>query len=564
MSSDPLLGQVIGNYQIEERLGRGGMATVYRARQRNMQRDVAIKIMSAELTDDPQFVARFEREAQVIASLEHPRILPVHDFGHEGDLFYLVMRLIEGETLYERMLNGPLSPEAAARLIGQIAEALDYAHERGVIHRDLKPNNILLDEYDNVYMMDFGLAKLLAVSSPLTETGMVLGTPAYMAPEQWRGDPVDARTDVYALGVILYEMVCGQPPFESADTPFTLMYKHLNDTPVPPRAILPSLPEGVDAVILRALAKDPAGRYPTAGALARAFAAALEGAVPESAAGSSLPSADGPIPLPDKIAPPVPPLPVPPAGARKAKPYDKPKRGAALPADEAPESLSSLIAWASDHLESLVIPGFFAPPPSAMPAPPPLPVGARPDSAEQPPRQAIAFEQLAPLLNSDEPLIGALYMRGTNDWRTWRRLIVLGLILSVLGGLFGSLFNLWIVNAAGSICWLYLIIQGVRVWRGSLGHFYIGFTPQRIIVQPLSERLRSYRDEVQSAPWYAIRRLVMTDEYFWLEAAGIDVVQVLCWIPAQGAGGLGRQRRWLLTSPIAQLLREKGYPIRRG
>lgn len=563
MSSDPLLGQVIGNYQIEERLGRGGMATVYRARQLNMQRDVAIKIMSAELADDPQFVARFEREAQVIAALEHPRILPVHDFGHEGDLFYLVMRLVEGETLYERMLNGPLSPQAAARLIDQIAEALDYAHERGVIHRDLKPNNILLDEYDNVYMMDFGLAKLLAVSSPLTETGMVLGTPAYMAPEQWRGDPVDARTDVYALGVILYEMVCGQPPFESADTPFTLMYKHLNDTPVPPRAILPSLPEGVDAVILRALAKDPAARYPSASALARAFAAALEGAAPEPVVAPSLSSADGSIPLPDKIAPPVPPLPVPPAGARKAKPYAKPKRGAALPADETPESLSSLIAWASDRLESLVIPGFFAPPPSAMPAPPPLPAGARPDSAEQPPRQAIAFEQLAPLLNSDEPLIGALYMRGTSDWRTWRRLIVLGLTLSVLGGIFGSLFNLWIVNAAGSICWLYLIIQGVRVWRGSQGHFYIGFTPQRIIIQPLSERLRSYRDEVQSAPWYAIRRLVMTDEYFWLEAAGIDVVQVLCWIPAQGAGGLGRQRRWLLASPIAQLLREKGYPIRR-
>ncbi len=172
--------------------------------------------MSAELVEDPQFVARFEREAQVIASLEHPRILPVHDFGHEGELFYLVMRLIEGETLYDRMLDGPLPPATAAKLVTQIAEALDYAHGRGVIHRDLKPNNILLDEYDNVYMMDFGLAKLLAATSHLTETGMSRPPPGYMAPEQWRGDPVDGGTDFYALGVICTRW--SRPtPFEGAD-----------------------------------------------------------------------------------------------------------------------------------------------------------------------------------------------------------------------------------------------------------------------------------------------------------------------------------------------------------
>ncbi len=573
MSSDPLLKQILGNYQIEERLGRGGMATVYRARQLNMRRDVAIKIMSAELVEDPQFVARFEREAQVIASLEHPRILPVHDFGHEGELFYLVMRLIEGETLYDRMLDGPLPPATAAKLVTQIAEALDYAHGRGVIHRDLKPNNILLDEYDNVYMMDFGLAKLLAATSHLTETGMVLGTPAYMAPEQWRGDPVDARTDVYALGVILYEMVCGQPPFEGADTPFTLMYKHLNDTPQAPRSILPSLPAGVDAVILRALAKDPAGRYDSAGALARAFSAALDGA-PAAEVAPSAEVADAaappPVPLPDSIAPPVPPLPVagapvPPAplgspmpGARKAKPAEKRKRGAHPPPDT-PESVDEVLAWASEHLESLVIPGFMAPPPSETELAPAAPV----PGAEQPPPQANAFEQLGLLLDADEPLTGALYMRGTNSWRTWRRLIIVGFVLSVLGGIFGGIFDLWIVNLAGTVCWIYLIIQAVQVWRGTQGHYYVGFTPQRIIIQPISERLRSYRDEVQFAPWYAVRRLVMTAEYFWLEAATADNVQVLCWIPAQGPGGLGRQRKWLLASPIAQLLREKGYPIRR-
>jgi len=564
VSSDPLLKQVLGNYQIEERLGRGGMATVYRAHQRNMRRDVAIKIMSAELVEDPQFVARFEREAQVIASLEHPRILPVHDFGHEGELFYLVMRLVEGETLYDRMLDGPLPPAAAARLVTQIAEALDYAHGRGVIHRDLKPNNILLDESDNVYMMDFGLAKLLAATSHLTETGMVLGTPAYMAPEQWRGDPVSARTDVYALGVILYEMVCGQPPFEGADTPFTLMYRHLNDTPQAPRSILPSLPAEVDAVILRALAKDPADRYDSAGALADAFAAALDAAPAPSAEPAA------PVPLPDSIAPPVLPLPVagasmPPAppgspvpGARKARPAEKRKRGAHAPPDT-PESMDEVIAWASEHLESLVIPGFMAPPPSdAELAPDALVPGT-----EQPPQQANAFEQLDLLLDAGEPLTGALYLRGTNSWRTWRRLIIVGFVLSVLGGIFGGIFDLWIINLAGTVCWIYLIVQAVRVWRGTQGHYYIGFTPQRIIIQPISERLRSYRDEVQSAPWYAVRRLVMTAEYFWLEAATADNIQVLGWIPAQGPGGLGRQRKWLLASPIAHLLREKGYPIRR-
>jgi len=543
VSSDPLLKQVVGNYQIEERLGRGGMATVYRARQLNMHRDVAIKVMSAELAEDPQFIARFEREARVIASLEHPRILPVHDYGHEGALFYLVMRLVEGETLYDRMLAGPVSPADAARLVTQIAEALDYAHGRGVIHRDLKPNNILLDALDNVYMMDFGLAKLLAATSNLTETGMVLGTPAYMAPEQWRGEPVDARTDVYALGVMLYEMVCGQPPFESADTPFTLMYKHLNELPQAPRTILPSLPPGVDAVILRALAKDPADRPPSAGALADAFAAALD-----PAPASLL----EPVPPPDSIAPPGSPVP----DAPQPAPAEKPRRGAPS-SGEPPESVDEVIAWASEQLESVVIPGFFAPPPDAPP------LDALPASAEPPPDSANAFEQLGLLLREGEPLIGALYMRGTDRWRTWRRLIVLALGLSILGGIFGGVFDLWIVNLAGTVCWIYLIIQAVAIWRGTQGHYYVGFTPQRILIQPISERLRSYRDEVQDAPWSSVRRLVMTGEYFWLEAEAGDSVQVLCWIPAQGPGGLGRQRKWLPGSPIAHLLRDKGFPMRR-
>jgi serine/threonine-protein kinase len=276
MSSDPLLSKTLGNYEIVDRLGRGGMATVYRARQTNMQRDVAIKVMSDELADDPQFIARFELEAQVIANLQHPRVLPVHDFGHEGELFYLVMRLIEGDTLYQRLLNGPLTLSVTNKFLGQIAEALDYAHNQGVIHRDLKPNNILLDQWDNVYLMDFGLAKMLAASQQLTASGAMLGTPAYMAPEQWRGDPIDPRTDIYALGVILYEMVTGRLPFES-DTPYSLMYKHLHDAPPSPREFLPNLPAAVEQVVIQSLTKEPGERFQTAGDLAAAFNSVIQG-----------------------------------------------------------------------------------------------------------------------------------------------------------------------------------------------------------------------------------------------------------------------------------------------
>ncbi len=276
IDTDPLLSQTIGNYKITGRLGRGGMSTVYRARQENMGRDVAIKMVSAELAGDPQFLNRFEREARVIANLEHPRILPVHEYGHQGGYFYLVMRLVDGESLRERLMHGPLSMAKAADFLRQIASALDYAHAKGVIHRDLKPNNILLDKLDNIYLMDFGIAKLVAASQQLTATGMVMGTPAYMAPESWRGEAVDARTDVYALGVILYEMVTSRPPFDS-DTPFTLMYKHLNDQPPNPREWMPNLPEPVEAVIFKGLAKDPQARYQTAGELAADFSRAIHG-----------------------------------------------------------------------------------------------------------------------------------------------------------------------------------------------------------------------------------------------------------------------------------------------
>ncbi len=274
MASDDLINQRLGQYEIAAVLGRGGMATVYLARQTSMDRDVAIKVMARELADDEQFIARFQHEAQVIARLQHPHILPVIDFGREGKNIYIVMRLVRGGSLDDRLKSGPLDLPLASRMLSQIASALTFAHEQGIIHRDLKPNNVLLDERDNAYLTDFGIAKMLAGTSKLTATGNILGTPAYMAPEQWRGEAVDARTDTYALGVVLYEMVLGQLPF-SGDTPYTLMYKHFNDAPPPPRALNPDIHPAIEAVILKALAKEADARYQSTEAMAHDFAEAV-------------------------------------------------------------------------------------------------------------------------------------------------------------------------------------------------------------------------------------------------------------------------------------------------
>jgi len=293
-----LTGQQLGPYTLGALIGKGGMASVYRAHQQSMGRDVAIKIMAADLTENDEFVARFEREARVIARLQHPHILPVIDFGRSDKLVYLVMRLIEGGTLSARMRQTPLTLQQVNQLLSQIGSALEYAHLHGVIHRDLKPNNVLLDELDNSYLTDFGIAKMLAGStsqSNLTNTGAVMGTPAYMAPEQWRSEPVDARTDIYALGIILYEMLIGALPFQ-AETPFGMMYKHFDSMPPQPRLINPSLPPPVEHILLTALAKNPADRYSSARQMAEEFSHAVQTMPPDTLA-AKLPRA-----TPDQVA----------------------------------------------------------------------------------------------------------------------------------------------------------------------------------------------------------------------------------------------------------------------
>lgn len=267
------IGRNLGPYRITEQLGMGGMATVYKAYQPSMDRYVAIKVLPQHFASDPTFVGRFEQEAKVIAKLENARILPVYDYGQDDGITYIVMRYLEAGTLSERLLPGPLSLEEIARIIGQIAEGLDYAHKRGVIHRDMKPSNIMLDQSGDVYITDFGISKLVEGTAQFTGSG-IIGTPAYISPEQGLGQPVDHRTDIYSLGVVLYQLATNDVPFH-AETPMAVVIKHIHE-PLPlPRSINPALPETVETVILKALAKDPGARYQSCGELASALKRAI-------------------------------------------------------------------------------------------------------------------------------------------------------------------------------------------------------------------------------------------------------------------------------------------------
>ncbi len=279
---ESMIGRTLGQYQLVEQIGKGGMATVYKAYQPSLNRYVAVKILPAYYAHEPGFAERFTREAQAIAQLDHPNILPVYDFGKQGDISYIVMKYVPAGTLHDR-LGQPFSPVEVVELIEQIAGALDAAHERGILHRDVKPGNILIDDRGWIYLSDFGVAKMVEGSVQLTGTGVGVGTPTYMSPEQGQGLPVDARTDVYALGVILFEILTGRVPYE-AETPMAVVIKHVTD-PIPlPRQMNPNLPETVEQVLLKALAKDPADRFASAGAMAAALRQAVERLEPDVAA----------------------------------------------------------------------------------------------------------------------------------------------------------------------------------------------------------------------------------------------------------------------------------------
>ncbi|MFC1960625.1 protein kinase [Chloroflexota bacterium] len=271
-----LVTKTLGPYRLEQKLGEGGAAVIYRAYQESMQRYVAIKVLKVELAEqDPAFVERFTQEARTIAQLQHPHVLPVIDFGKTDEHVYMVMVLMEGGTLRRYLRQyAPLSLERSSFMLTQIASALDRAHSNQIVHRDLKPENILLDEDGNLYLTDFGLARILENARRLTKTGLLMGTPHYISPEQAKGESADQRSDIYALGVILYEMLTGQLPFQ-ADTAYGIIFQHINNPPPNPRTIKEDIPQPVEDVVLKALAKMPQDRYQTAMAVAEGFADAL-------------------------------------------------------------------------------------------------------------------------------------------------------------------------------------------------------------------------------------------------------------------------------------------------
>jgi serine/threonine protein kinase len=247
-----------GRYQVHSRLGRGGMATVYLAYDPRMDRQVALKILPPGFLLDPTFQARFDREVKIIARLEHPAIIPVYDYGQDHGCPYLVMRLMKGGSLRDRLQRGTLTLSETRSITGRICDALATAHAQHIIHRDLKPANILFDEHNNPYLADFGIARLVEK----TQTMTIAGTPQYMAPEQALGHGLDGRTDVYQMGVVLYEMLTGRAPFDAATLP-ALLYQHAN-APVPrPSDSNPKVPPLADAIVMRALAKEPHQRYQT-------------------------------------------------------------------------------------------------------------------------------------------------------------------------------------------------------------------------------------------------------------------------------------------------------------
>jgi serine/threonine protein kinase len=253
--------QVIKGYELRERIGSGGFGVVHRAYQTTVGREVAIKIVLPKFANHPDFIRRFEIEAQLIARLEHPYIVPLYNYWRDPDGAYLVMRWLRGGNLRDALQQGPFDLEATAKFMDQITSALALAHRNDVVHRDLKPANILLDEDGNAYLSDFGIAKNIRdTAGSQTGSDVILGSPDYLAPEQARSDPVDARTDIYSLGVVLYELLTSQHPFPNK-TSIERMYHHLNG-PLPPITSLPdSQCDGINAIIQKATAKNPANRY---------------------------------------------------------------------------------------------------------------------------------------------------------------------------------------------------------------------------------------------------------------------------------------------------------------
>ena len=276
-------------YEVGELIGRGGMASVYRGRDLTLGREVAIKILESDLAADATFRTRFRLEAQAASRMSHPTIVRVYDAGEDVEtdadgttraVPYIVMELVSGQTLKEIIAAGPVSIDDAIHYTDGILEALEYSHRAGVVHRDIKPGNVMVTSAGQVKVMDFGSARAVSdSSSTVAETTQILGTAAYFSPEQAKGEPVDSRADVYSAGVVLYELLTGRPPFRG-ESPVAVAYQHVSETPVAPSEIVDTVPRSLDAVVLRALAKDPYQRYQDAGSFRAALDATRDGRTP--------------------------------------------------------------------------------------------------------------------------------------------------------------------------------------------------------------------------------------------------------------------------------------------
>jgi serine/threonine protein kinase len=339
-----LTGTMLGKYHILERRGRGGMATVYKAHHTRLDRDVAIKVLHSHLAEAQDFLGRFEREGKAVAALRHPHIIQAYDFDVEGDLYFLVMEYVDGQSVEERLKDlaqrGERMPlNEAAGILHQVAEALDYAHQQGMLHRDLKPSNVLLDRRGRAFLGDFGIARMLS-GTQYTSTGELLGTPVYMSPEQGQGLNLTPASDLYSLGVVFYEMLTGQVPFD-ADTPYAIIHQHIN-APLPqPRQLRPDIPPALEQVILKVLSKKPEDRYHSAIEMALAVEQVLAGGAPPAPpAAQTLRAAPTPPvdlyatgqveqPLPPRVAPPPAVSPAPkPAPEKQAAPASAPQKAA--------------------------------------------------------------------------------------------------------------------------------------------------------------------------------------------------------------------------------------------
>ncbi|MBN1266939.1 MAG: protein kinase [Anaerolineales bacterium] len=360
---DSLVGQTLGAYRLMERLGQGGMATVYKAYEPALDRYVAIKVLPQFFASDPNFTARFRREAKAVAQLNHPNIVPIYSFGETNGISYIAMQYVEGGTL-KHVRGEQLDCPAALQLLLPIARALGYAHQRGIIHRDVKPSNVLLNSEGWPLLTDFGLAKMTQASHErLTGTGVGMGTPMYMSPEQGQGSRVDHRSDIYSLGIMLYEFVTGDVPFH-ADTPMAIVIKHMT-APLPmPRSINPAIPETVETLILKATAKDPDDRFQSAAELAAAMETALDTALrtPAPAAKPAVPVA-APTAVPDRAAAAVPAVAEPaarvPAPGSTSPDPESITPGRARKAVKLPRLALGLVGFAAVVLAGLGLSGVF-------------------------------------------------------------------------------------------------------------------------------------------------------------------------------------------------------------